>query len=230
MDNISGNSSDIKIKVIYIANEEKALINFIDDTNGKTVLTRILVGKYGTKAVYNLSSDIKKLIKQGYIITHNQYPSKGFTFDQDGYIKIFQVHLGHGAVVVNAANPGKPGTPLNSGSNVKWPIGTDRLSLTKAITRTIDYRYSDGRTAAKSKQQILTFQRELILDKVTGQIIKDGGWKAMSGKNTFTSVTSPKLKHYLADKKSVAPIYNVAVTESNLREVVTYTALPRKKK
>ncbi len=230
LDNISGNSSDIKIKVIYIANEEKALINFIDDTNGKTVLTRILVGKYGTKAAYNLSSDIKKLIKQGYIITHNQYPSKGFTFDQDGYIKIFQVHLGHGAVVVNAANPGKPGTPLNSGSSVKWPIGTDRLSLTKAITRTIDYRYSDGRTAAKSKQQILTFQRELILDKVTGQIIKDGGWKAMSGKNTFTSVTSPKLKHYLADKKSVAPIYNVAVTESNLREVVTYTALPRKKK
>ena len=227
VENVTANTANITIKVTYTANTQEAKIYYIDDQTHKVVLTKTLTGKFKTKNSYRTATDIKTLKKQGYIMVSDNYPKNGIIYDQPDVVKEYEVHLKHGTITVSAKKPGKPGSPLSAGSQVKWPAGTDKNSLTKTVTRTIEYRYSDGRQAAKSKIETITFNRELVLDSVTGQIIEDKGWKASKNGASFKSVTSPKIKGYSTDTKTVQPLPNITATTDNITQTVIYTEVPK---
>lgn len=227
IDNITAKTADMKINVTYTANIQEAKIYYIDNLTHKVILTKTLTGKFKTKSSYHTATDIKALKNQGYIVVSDHYPKNGIIYDQSDVIKEYQVHLNHGKITVSAKKPGKPGSPLFSGSQVKWPVGTDKNSLTKTVTRTIEYRYSDGRQAAKSRVETITFNRELVLDSVTGQIIEDKGWKSSKSGNTFKSVTSPKIKGYSADTNTVQATSNITATTDDITQTVTYSEVSK---
>ncbi|WP_033900560.1 mucin-binding protein, partial [Lactococcus lactis] len=58
--------------------------------------------------------------------------------DQDKEVNIY---YSHALATVTPDNPGTPGSPINpeDPDGPKWPEGTDKASLSKTITRTINY-------------------------------------------------------------------------------------------
>ncbi|WP_446197904.1 mucin-binding protein, partial [Liquorilactobacillus uvarum] len=82
----------------------------------------------------------------------------------------------------------------------KWPAGTDKDSLTTDVHQTIHYQYGDGSQAAPDKTDSTTFDHQVEIDKVTGEIVKDEGWTAENGKTSFDSKNSPVIPGYTASK------------------------------
>ena len=112
------------------------------------------------------------------------------------------VYYDHDVVPVNPTNPQTPGTPINPDDpdSPKWPAGTDKNSLTTDVHQTIHYQYGDGSQAAPDKTDSTTFDHQVEIDKVTGEIVKDDGWKAENGKTSFDSKKSPVIPGYTASK------------------------------
>ncbi|RZM15316.1 cell surface protein precursor, partial [Lactobacillus delbrueckii] len=112
------------------------------------------------------------------------------------------VYYDHDVVPVNPTNPQTPGTPINPDDpdSPKWPAGTDKNSLTTDVHQTIHYQYGDGSQAAPDKTDSTTFDHQVEIDKVTGEIVKDDGWTAKNGKTSFDSKNSPVIPGYTASK------------------------------
>ncbi|MEE6729912.1 KxYKxGKxW signal peptide domain-containing protein, partial [Pediococcus pentosaceus] len=94
--------------------------------------------------------------------------------DQDDTVNVY---YDHAVVPVNPTNPQTPGTPINPDDpdSPKWPVGTDKDSLTTDIHQTIHYQYGDGSQAAPDKTDSTTFEHQVEIDKVTGEVVKDDG-------------------------------------------------------
>ncbi|HFI0621520.1 TPA: MucBP domain-containing protein [Streptococcus suis] len=100
------------------------------------------------------------------------------------------------------------------------------LGLIESVTRTITYRYADGKPVlengvAKVVTQTVNFYRTAILDGVTGDVISMGDWTAPQ---TLVAVVSPVIDKFLADKATVVEA-TVAYNAADLAEEVVYTPL-----
>ncbi|MGQ7338105.1 mucin-binding protein [Streptococcus suis] len=126
-------------------------------------------------------------------------------------------------------NPTTPNTPANPDDKVpNDPKGRTygELGLIESVTRTITYRYADGKPVlengvAKVVTQTVNFYRTAILDGVTGDVISMGDWTAPQ---TLVAVDSPVIDKFLADKATVAEA-TVAYNAADLAEEVVYTPL-----
>ncbi|HGA1494424.1 TPA: GEVED domain-containing protein, partial [Streptococcus suis] len=126
-------------------------------------------------------------------------------------------------------NPNTPNTPANPDDKVpNDPKGRTygELGLIESVTRTITYRYADGKPVlengvAKVVTQTVNFYRTAILDGVTGDVISMGDWTAPQ---TLEAVVSPVIDKFLADKATVAEA-TVAYNAADLAEEVVYTPL-----
>ncbi|MGQ7375638.1 mucin-binding protein [Streptococcus suis] len=126
-------------------------------------------------------------------------------------------------------NPTTPNTPANPDDKVpNDPKGRTygELGLIESVTRTITYRYADGKPVlengvAKVVTQTVNFYRTAILDGVTGDVISMGDWTAPQ---TLVAVVSPVIDKHLADKAIVAEA-TVAYNAADLAEEVVYTPL-----
>ncbi|MCQ8261339.1 MucBP domain-containing protein, partial [Streptococcus suis] len=126
-------------------------------------------------------------------------------------------------------NPNTPNTPANPDDKVpNDPKGRTygELGLIESVTRTITYRYADGKPVlengvAKVVTQTVNFYRTAILDGVTGDVISMGDWTAPQ---TLVAVVSPVIDKFLADKATVAEA-TVAYNAADLAEEVVYTPL-----
>ncbi|HFI0248640.1 TPA: GEVED domain-containing protein, partial [Streptococcus suis] len=126
-------------------------------------------------------------------------------------------------------NPTTPNTPANPDDKVpNDPKGRTygELGLIESVTRTITYRYADGKPVlengvAKVVTQTVNFYRTAILDGVTGDVISMGDWTAPQ---TLVAVVSPVIDKFLADKATVAEA-TVAYNAADLAEEVVYTPL-----
>ncbi|HEL2739093.1 TPA: YSIRK-type signal peptide-containing protein, partial [Streptococcus suis] len=126
-------------------------------------------------------------------------------------------------------NPTTPNTPANPDDKVpNDPKGRTygELGLIESVTRTITYRYADGKPVlengvAKVVTQTVNFYRTAILDGVTGDVISMGDWTAPQ---KLVAVVSPVIDKFLADKATVAEA-TVAYNAADLAEEVVYTPL-----
>ncbi|WP_225437695.1 mucin-binding protein, partial [Ligilactobacillus salivarius] len=142
--------------------------------------------------------------------------------DQDDTVNVY---YDHAVVPVNPTNPQTPGTPINPDDpdSPKWPVGTDKDSLTTDIHQTIHYQYGDGSQAAPDKTDSTTFEHQVEIDKVTGEVVKDDGWTAKNGKTSFDAVVSPVVPGSVADKAQTAAVTDLNADSADVNETVTYT-------
>lgn len=120
---------------------QKANFNYIDDTTGKLLSSDSVTGNGGTKIDYSTSNKIAEYQSQGYTLISDAF-TKGVNFDDDDTVdQTFDIHLAHSTTSVTPDDPQKPGQPIDPDNpdGPKWPNGTDKGSLTKTITRTINY-------------------------------------------------------------------------------------------
>ncbi|USS90643.1 mucin-binding protein [Fructilactobacillus carniphilus] len=213
------NDSDSSVTVTYNANEEHARVNYVDqDENGKIITSDTLSGKFGSTSDYSTKDRISALEKQGYELVNDGYtPGYKFTTDEP----TFTVTLKHKTTTVTPENPGKPGQPVdpNNPDGPKYPDGTDESNLVKNITRTIHYRYADGREAAKDVTETVKYTRNMTFDQVTGKIIETDEWK--SSKNSYDAVDSPVISGYTADQPTVGAA-TTTPEDSDSNVTVTY--------
>ncbi|URL82720.1 LPXTG cell wall anchor domain-containing protein [Limosilactobacillus fermentum] len=138
------------------------------------------------------------------------------------------VYYDHDVVPVNPTNPKTPGTPINPDDpdSPKWPAGTDKNSLTTDVHQTIHYQYGDGSQAAPDKTDSTTFDHQVEIDKVTGEIVKDDGWTAENGKTSFDSKNSPVIPGYTASKPASDSVDGLTQDSKDNVQTIVYTKNP----
>ena len=104
--------------IYYVTDKQKAITNFVDN-NGKVVSTPVVdEGDSGSKFTKSgdVESKIKELVKKGYVVTSNEYPSddKDRVFDKDkDKDQIFNVTLTPLIVPTDPNSPDKPQVPTD---------------------------------------------------------------------------------------------------------------------
>ena len=108
--------------VTYSPDNQKIIVNYIDDTTGKTLSTKDLNGKSDEKSDYTTKDSIAEYEKQHYDLVSDDTNGNELLFDHDDDVdQVYNVHLTHHM------------TPIND---------------TKTINETIHYIYEDGKTVS----------------------------------------------------------------------------------
>ncbi|UEG66854.1 KxYKxGKxW signal peptide domain-containing protein [Weissella hellenica] len=225
VDGLTYGSQNNEQTIIYMANEEKAQVSYIDDTTGDVISADQLSGAYGTTDDYRTVDKITGYENQGYELVSDNYPTDGVVYDQAGGVKQYEVHFVHGVTPVNPDNPQEPGTPINpeDPDGPKWPDGTDKTSLTADVHQTIHYQYADGTMAAADKTDAVHFTHQIQVDKVTGEIVQDDGWQAVDGKDNFDSKESPVIAGYTSSQANSAVVDGLTYDSQDNEQTIIYT-------
>ena len=210
-------SNDIDEIVVYKKNLQAAQLNYWDDVTGAAIGTDYALGKYGDTISFPFDPEktIALFESQGYVLIPgkgNFDPKETYTYQQDNDKNIYDVYFTH---------------------------GTEDVTTTKQVTRTIDYKYAeDGSQAAPSVTQTVTFTGNGIKDKVTGNlveldsnnnivtedgVIKEGSYSWTPETSDFEEVTSPVIANYVPDQEKVSQV-TVTPDQSDINETVLYGA------
>ncbi len=198
---ITSSDGDTEVTVTYYP-YQLAEVLYIDKDTDNTVLDQYkMSGKSGDAINHNASEIIANYQSLGYKLVTDGFGS-GRTFDNDSSnTQTYRIVLEHDL----------------------GPVPDDgTIELTKAITRTIDYEYENGETAAKSYKDTVTFTRTATLDKVTNEIVSYSEWT--TDDDTFDAVSSPSISGYLADKEQIDAL-SVDASASDINEIVIYHPL-----
>lgn len=173
-----------------------------------------------TRVVYNkkLIVQLKALEDRGYTFVNNglNADTVARSIDSDDHgTQTYVIGLTHGHQNVTPEHPGHPGERINPNfaESPVWPQGTGRDDLIRIGRQIIKYQGADGSTPEANIQNT-EFDRTLVIDKVTGKVIKDNGWNA--DKRQFGTVNTPVISGYHADKRIAG---GNTVTPEHLEEV-----------
>ncbi|QHM44524.1 mucin-binding protein [Lactiplantibacillus plantarum] len=229
-DEVRNADADTNIVVTYQAKPENATVTYVDVTTGKTLAIKSLTGDYQTTSSYRTAETIASYVKNGYQLVRDNYPTSGAVFDVDNFAKTYTVTLKHKLVTVTPENPGTPGQPIDPDNpdGPKYPVGTTAQDLTKQVSQTIKYRYQNGASAGTDNVQLITFNRDATIDEVDPTAVYTDWLNGTSATGRYTTVMSPVITGYTADKTQVAGRDSVANTDSDTQVAVTYAAKPEK--
>ncbi|CAI2554044.1 hypothetical protein AKUH4B507X_01040 [Apilactobacillus kunkeei] len=223
---IDGTKPTEDTKITYVDSNQKVKVSYIDSTTGKTLESADLSGQPQSTSDYRTTDTIKKYTDQGYKLVSDNYPANGVKFHSDNQEQDFTVTLEHKVDTVTPDNPGTPGQPINpdNPNGPKWPNGTDKDSLSKTVTRTINYVDQNGNKVHPSTTQTVTFTRSATVDEVTGQIAY-GNWTTEN--HSFSSITSPHINGYVLinSDDSTISVLNVNEDSSDVIINVNYRKL-----
>ena len=126
----------------------------------------------------------------------------------------------HRIITVTPGNPARPGQPVDPDNpNILFPDEGGDTDLTHTVTRIIHYVYEDGTTAAASVLQTVQFQRNAMIDLVTGEVTYQE-WVPVSV-TEMAGVISPIVTGATTTLTEVAA-QQVSVTTADQVVVVTY--------
>ncbi|MGV3120420.1 mucin-binding protein [Lactiplantibacillus argentoratensis] len=126
----------------------------------------------------------------------------------------------HRIITVTPGNPARPGQPVDPDNpNILFPDEGGDTDLTHTVTRIIHYVYEDGTTAAASVLQTVQFQRNAMIDLVTGEVTYQE-WVPVSV-TEMAGVISPIVAGATTTLTEVAA-QQVSVTIADQVIVVTY--------
>ncbi|KRL83253.1 mlp [Ligilactobacillus apodemi DSM 16634 = JCM 16172] len=206
--------------VVYVKDEpQKATITYIDQNTGDPITIDTVTGDPNTPINYTTADKIKELTDKGYVLVTDEFPSNA-TFDGDNNVdQNFNVTLKHDTTTSTPDKPATPGEPINPNdpNGPKWP--SEAGEVTKDVTLTVHYVGAGENTPADNVQQA-TWQREVTVDKVTGEVLSATDWTP--NKTSYDSVTTPVITGYYAD---IAVVPNQAVSQDNIELTVTYKPL-----
>ncbi|MGL9909912.1 mucin-binding protein [Enterococcus sp. DIV0213h] len=93
---------------------------------------------------------------------------------------------------------------------------------TKEVKQTIHYVYEDGKEAAPDKLDTVTFTRTVTTNEATGDKTF-GQWQAKDDDTTFDEVSSPEIKNYHADQKTVDKVTGLTAEDKDREVTITYS-------
>ncbi|WP_072536105.1 mucin-binding protein [Lactiplantibacillus plantarum] len=223
-DSVANTDSDTQVVVTYAAKPEKATVTYVDVTAGKTLATANLTGDYRTQSNYRTAETIAGYVKNGYELVRDNYPVSGMLFDVDDFAKTYTVTLKHKLVTVTPGNPGTPGQPIDPDNpdGPKYPVGTTAQDLTKQVSQTIKYRYQNGASAGTDSVQLITFNRDATIDEVEPTVVYTDWLDGTSATGRYTTVTSPVIIGYTADRARVTGNDAVTSAAQPTNIIVTY--------
>ncbi|HBI1551068.1 TPA: MucBP domain-containing protein [Enterococcus faecalis] len=227
---------------VYVkAQQQKVIYNVIDDTINKTVESEVLFDEGDTDTDLNKKQDDLQKIADSYIpkgyevVSVDSLPEK---FDNDSSVdQLVEIHLSHTLISVTPEEPGKPGQPIDpeNPEGPKWPEGTDKDSLSKLITREINYLDKvTEKEVAKQVVQTVGYARTGIVDKTTGELlgydttgdgkvdvsVSDEAKAWMSDNNKWDEVISPDLSSKGYGVPSEAKVLEKTIKVDGKDEVV----------
>ena len=207
-----------EVTVTYLPNVQLGHINYIDDNTGKTLTRDDFSGRTNEHEDYTSIDRIQEFENKGYVFVSSDYPDGGFNFDDnDQQDQVFNVHLKHGIVTVTSKNPQIPNTTIDPDPHSpKYP--EDISNTNSDVKRTIDYKYSDGKTAQPTVNDSLHFERTVVIDKVTGDVLSD----TWTPSQDFNDVQTPVIQGYTPDRIVVSD-KNIGHDHQNIVEHVIYS-------
>ena len=141
--NVDGNTSDIDKTVIYKANDQTIIVNYIDDTANKTINTDKRVGKSNTSSNYSTRDAISNYQKQGYDLVSDDTNGSNLIYDKDDqHDQVYAVHFKHHISTV-----------------------TDPKLLTATFDRIVTEKLPDGKDKQITQHYVIT--RTGTQDQVT---------------------------------------------------------------
>ena len=183
-------------EVVYTpikAEKQRAIVTFVDDNTGITLMTKDLSGNAGTTDPYRTASDIKNYTDRGYVKVSDDYPVDGVVYDNDNETtQTFFVHLKH---------------------------GTTSTSNDAKRTQTIIYTGMPDSLKPANNVQPLTFTHTIVKDSVDGHLISDS-WTPAAQK--YQDVVSPDVQGYTPNVSKVIGI-EVNHQDPNRTIYVNYT-------
>ena len=198
---VSHDSKDIVKTVTYKANPQKIVVNYIDDTTGKTLSTKDLNGKSDESSGYTTSDSITSYKAQNYDLISDDTKGVELVFDHNDKVdQVYHVHLTHHMTSIGD---------------------------TKTIHETIHYVYEDGKTASPDVAGMpVVFSRDGERDEVTN---KEHWNDWTTKKDSFDKVQSPEVAGYTPNVDAI-PEIKVKPTDSDIVRTVTYKADAQKAK
>jgi hypothetical protein len=222
---VTSDDQNTTLTVTYAPNQETTFVSYIDGTTGKTLATKQLTGAYQSKSDYRTADQIATYVQAGYELVSDDFPTSGLIFNQDGVKQTYTVKLGHKLITVTPDQPGTPGQPINpdNPAGPTYPRGTAVQDLTKSVSQTIHYQFSDGRSAGSDQVQTLIFDRKATIDEVDGTLVYTTWLNGTTATGRYTPVATPQITGYTADQQRVAGNEAVTSADQNTDVVVTYT-------
>lgn len=186
---------DLDTTVTYVPDQQVIVVNYIDQTTGKTLKTDTLNGRSDQTSSYATKSQIDSYLGQHYKLISDDTNGQTLTFDHDDQAtQTYDVVLGH---------------------------QTEAAHRTHEVHETVDYVYADGSQAAKSfTAQSIVFSQTGVHDLVTNTTDWNGEW---TKPQVFVAVESPKIVGFTASKPEVKAV-NVDHQSSDVHELVIYAA------
>ncbi|WP_262335854.1 mucin-binding protein [Lactiplantibacillus plantarum] len=223
-DEVHNADADTNIVVTYQAKPENATVTYVDVTTGKTLAIKSLTGDYQTTSSYRTAETIASYVKNGYQLVRDNYPTSGAVFDVDNFAKTYTVTLKHKLATVTPENPGTPGQPIDRDNpdGPKYPVGTTAQDLMKQVSQTIKYRYQNGASAGTDSVQLITFNRDATIDEVDPTAVYTDWLNGTSATGRYTTVTSPVIIGYTADRARVTGNDAVTSAAQPTNIIVTY--------
>ncbi|MBU7529157.1 mucin-binding protein [Lactiplantibacillus pentosus] len=222
---VTSDDQNTTLTVTYAPNQETAFVSYIDGTTGKTLATKQLTGAYQSKSDYRTADQIATYVQAGYELVGDDFPTSGLIFNQDGVKQTYTVKLGHKLITVTPDEPGTPGQPIDpdNPAGPTYPRGTAVQDLTKSVSQTIHYQFSDGRSAGADQVQTLIFDRKATIDEVDGTLVYTTWLNGTTATGRYTPVATPQMTGYTADQQRVTGNEAVTDADQNTDVVVTYT-------
>lgn len=193
--NVHPGDKDLDTTVTYVPDRQVIVVNYIDQTTGKTLKTDTLNGHSDQTSGYTTKSQIDSYVGQHYKLISDDTKGRTLTFDHnDQATQTYDVVLGH---------------------------QTEAAHRTHEVHETVDYVYADGSQAAKSfTAQPLVFSQTGVHDLVTNTTDWNGEW---TKPQAFAAVESPKIIGFTASKPEVKAV-NVDHKSGDVHELVIYAA------
>ena len=193
--NVHPGDKDLDTTVTYVPNRQVIVVNYIDQTTGKTLKTDTLNGHSDQTSGYTTKSQIDSYVGQHYKLISDDTKGRTLTFDHDDQAtQTYDVVLGH---------------------------QTEAAHRTHEVHETVDYVYADGSQAAKSfTAQPLVFSQTGVHDLVTNTTDWNSEW---TKPQTFAAVESPKITGFTASKPEVKAV-EVTHQSGDVHELVIYAA------
>ena len=193
--NVYPGDKDLDTTVTYVPDRQVIVVNYIDQTTGKTLKTDTLNGLSDQTSDYTTKSQIDSYLGQHYKLISDATNGQTLTFDHDDQAtQTYDVIFGH---------------------------RTEAAHRTHEVHETVDYVYADGSQAAKSfTAQPLVFSQNGVHDLVTNTTDWNGEW---TKPQVFSAVESPKIIGFTASKPEVKAV-EVNHQSGDVHELVIYAA------
>lgn len=193
--NVHPGDKDLDTTVTYVPDRQVIVVNYIDQTTGKTLKTDTLNGHSDQTSGYTTKSQIDSYVGQHYKLISDDTHGRTLTFDHnDQATQTYDVVLGH---------------------------QTEAAHRTHEVHETVDYVYADGSQAAKSfTAQPIVFSQTGVHDLVTNTTDWNGEW---TKPQTFAAAESPTITGFTASKPEVKAV-KVNHESSDVHELVIYAA------